>query len=110
MIDWTRVARLRDEIGAEDFDEVAELFLMEVEHTLGLLDGAASDVVQMEEHLHFLKGSALNLGFAAFSEMCRAGEEAAARGELVLDLGELVALYDTSRAVFEEEYAVRFVA
>ncbi len=27
MIDWTRVEELRDEIGPEDFAEVAELFL-----------------------------------------------------------------------------------
>ena len=29
MIDWARVSELRDEVGAEDFDEVVELFLEE---------------------------------------------------------------------------------
>lgn len=67
MIDWTRVAELRAEIGAEDFDEVAELFLMEVEDTLSRLSRASADVTQMQELLHFLKGSALNLGFSDMS-------------------------------------------
>ena len=40
MIDWDRVSELREEIGAEDYEEVAELFLMEVEDTLAQLDGA----------------------------------------------------------------------
>ena len=30
MIDWARVAEFYDEVGAEDFDEVVELFLEEV--------------------------------------------------------------------------------
>ena len=31
MIDWKRVRELRDEIGEEDFSEVVDLFLEEVE-------------------------------------------------------------------------------
>ena len=30
MIDWDRVSELRDEVGAEDFLEVVEMFLDEV--------------------------------------------------------------------------------
>ena len=30
MIDWPRVKELKDEIGAEDFGEVVDLFLEEV--------------------------------------------------------------------------------
>ncbi|WP_442970022.1 hypothetical protein [Roseovarius sp. ZX-A-9] len=37
MIDWSRVAELRSEIGAEDFDEVVELFLEEVEAEISVL-------------------------------------------------------------------------
>ena len=36
MIDWSRVEELRDKIGAEDFDEVVELFLSEVEDRIDL--------------------------------------------------------------------------
>ena len=37
MIDWARVSELRDEVGAEDFDEVVELFLEEVEEAIAAL-------------------------------------------------------------------------
>ena len=40
MIDWSRVHELVDEIGAEDFGEVVELFLAEVETAIDLLGGA----------------------------------------------------------------------
>lgn len=110
MIDWDRVAELRDEIGPEDFDEVAELFLMEVEDTLSQLDDAKSDLPQMKELLHFLKGSALNLGFGAMSDMCSKGETDAARGVQSVDVSELRKLYEASRHTFEAEFAARFAA
>ena len=34
MIDWDRVSELRDEVGADDFDEVVDLLLS---HSFGLL-------------------------------------------------------------------------
>lgn len=110
MIDWARVSELRDEIGAEDFDEVAELFLMEVEDTLTQLDSAAEDACQMQELLHFLKGSALNLGFQEVSNLCSRGEVDAGNGKLTVDADQLKALYAQSRAVFETEFAQRFAA
>ncbi len=66
MIDWTRVSELRDEIGAEDFGEIVEIFLEEVEEEISALrDGVENEA--LEAKLHFLKGSALNLGFADFA-------------------------------------------
>ena len=65
MIDWPRVTELREEVGAEDFGEVVEIFLEEVEEVIGKLEGG--DRGQLEQDLHFLKGSALNLGFDEFS-------------------------------------------
>lgn len=79
MINWSRVAELRDEIGAEDFDEVVELFLEEVEEVIERLRGL-TDRSSLEPDLHFLKGSALNLGFADLSDVCAAGEKMAAGG------------------------------
>ena len=58
MIDWDRLKELRDEVGAEDFDEVVELFLDEVEGVMDRLRDSP-DVDTLEEDLHFLKGSAL---------------------------------------------------
>ncbi len=110
MIDWTRVAELRREIGAEDFSEVAELFLMEVEDTLSRLDGAQNDPAQMQELMHFLKGSALNLGFAKLAEICSAAEFSATRGAGTVDARHLKQLFSQSRKLFEAEFAERFAA
>jgi histidine phosphotransfer protein HptB len=110
MIDWARVAQLREEIGADDFDEVAELFLMEVEDTLSRLDNASNDLPQMQELLHFLKGSALNLGFRDVCEICSKGEADAGNGLLTVDPAILKDLYAKSRALFETEYKQRFAA
>lgn len=110
MIDWTRVTELRDEIGAEDFEEVAELFLMEVEDTLSRLDDAADSATQMQELMHFLKGSALNLGFSTLSDICSKGESDAAMGRISVDIPALKTLYAQSRDFFETEYPQRFAA
>ncbi|MFP4043627.1 MAG: histidine kinase [Rhodosalinus sp.] len=66
MIDWTRVTELHREVGAEDFEEVVTLFVEEVEAALDALDHDDPS----PEHLHFLKGSALNLGFTALAQQC----------------------------------------
>lgn len=105
LIDWTKVNELRDEIGAEDFDEVVELFLEEVEETISVIGQAGRT---LEHDLHFLKGSALNLGFAQFSDLCRDGEAAAAKGEEArIDVDAVVTLYQASRAQFLAELETR---
>lgn len=100
MIDWERVDELRDEIGKEDFDEVVEIFLEEVEEVIALFSGdVARD--QIETHLHFLKGSALNLGFRNLSALCQIGESAAAHNQFdQIDLSAVVASYERSKAEF----------
>ena len=98
MIDWIRVTELRDEIGAEDFDEVVALFLEEVETEIDALRvGVAPD--QLEAKLHFLKGSALNLGFAEFSALCQSGESAAEAYDLI-DLPATLGSFDRSKSEF----------
>ena len=45
MIDWTRVDELRNEVGNDDFLEVAELFLEEVDEVISrLTDAPAEDL------------------------------------------------------------------
>ena len=101
MIDWQRVADLRDEIGSEDFEEVVPLFLEEVATITETLR-AGPDLSRLEEDLHFLKGSALNLGFEAFSALCHAGEKAAAAGQAAkVDVTEILDCFDASKATFE---------
>ena len=103
MIDWSRVNELRDEVGAEDFEEVVELFLEEVEEVIARLRNAP-ELSQLEQDLHFLKGSALSLGFKAFSDLCQTGEKLSAEGhsELVETAG-IVLCFDQSKSVFLSE-------
>ena len=100
MIDWTRISELRDEIGADDFTEVVELFLIEVEDEIEKLQ--ASDTPEsIESELHFLKGSALNLGFKTFSELCQAGETAASQNHMdTIDIGQIIQCYEASKSMF----------
>ncbi|WP_299684551.1 Hpt domain-containing protein [uncultured Tateyamaria sp.] len=101
MIDWQRVSDLRDEIGAEDFEEVVPLFLEEVSGVIDALS-AGPDLSRLEEDLHFLKGSALNLGFEAFSNLCSAGEKAAAAGHAAaVNVPEILDCFHASKATFE---------
>lgn len=100
MIDWNRVTELRDEIGAEDFGDVVEIFLEEVEEEIAKLDDTL-DAQGLESTLHFLKGSAMNLGFLVFSGLCQQGESAAASGAGDgVDLTEITNAYDASKQEF----------
>lgn len=98
MIDWQRVAELKEEIGTEGFAEVADMFLDEAEGAVrALLSGLPAS--QIEAQLHFLKGSALNLGLSELAAICQEGERKAAAGEgEAVDLNQMAAIYNASRA------------
>lgn len=103
MIDWNRVQVLKNEVGSEDFGEIVDLFLEEVETAIAELT-AAGDRKGLGENLHFLKGSALSVGFARFSDLCQAGETAAEQGQTeLIDLEELSEAYQASKKTFLEE-------
>lgn len=105
MIDWTRIKNLRDEVGAEDFDEVVEIFIEEVAETIERLR-ASPQVETLGEDLHALKGSALNLGFESFSDLCQAGETLAGEGRAdEIKLEPILASYDASKVAFLEGLA-----
>ncbi len=76
MIDWLRVADLRMEIGDEAFGEVVALFLEETDEVILRLPKlqTLSDVAR---DLHFLKGSALNLGLNGLAALTSEGERQA---------------------------------
>lgn len=100
MIDWNRVRELRAEIGSEAFEEVLDLFLEEVECALASLR-SASDAEGLEAQFHFLKGSALNLGFEALADMCEENERKARAGRLAgVRVTEVITGYEASKAVF----------
>lgn len=85
LIDWARVRELRDEIGDDGFSDVVALFLEESDTVIARI-GAGNAATGAD--LHFLRGAALNLGFADLAESCRAGA----------DLAALAALYAQSKA------------
>lgn len=100
MIDWQRVDELRDEVGAEDFAEVVEIFLEEVDEVAARLRQSPAPRTY-ESELHFLKGSALNLGFAALGSLCGTAEKLAAGGrEQEVDIAPVLSCYEASRAEF----------
>lgn len=108
MIDWDRVAELRSEIGAEDFAEVVDMFLEEADEVAETMQ-AKLPPDAVEAALHFLKGSALNLGFRELAQLCQVGEKAAACGDAKnVNLGQVVVTYEQSKLAFiagKERYA-----
>lgn len=109
MIDWDRITELRNEIGPDDFEEVVELFLEEMEDALGTVPGAKPG--DLAAVLHSLKGSALNLGFVTLARLCERGELLAATGRAGdVDRAGLLAAYVTTRTDFLRGIDRRFVA
>jgi histidine phosphotransfer protein HptB len=97
MIDWKRVEELRDEIGADGFAEVAAMFLDEAEGAVKALISGLPDS-EVEGQLHFLKGSALNLGLSDLAAICQEGERKAAAGHAALiDTMQVAAIWRASR-------------
>lgn len=102
MIDWGRVDELREEIGAEDFGEVVDLFLIEVEEVMDRLM-AGPDLSKLRDEMHFLKGSSLNLGFRELARLCMEGERAAAKGEPEkVQVAAVIATFAASKTTFME--------
>ncbi|MFN3846361.1 MAG: Hpt domain-containing protein [Paracoccaceae bacterium] len=99
MIDWARVHELRSEIGADDFGDVAALFLEEADEVVGRLSHL-TDAASMERDLHFLKGCALNLGFSELAKICQSGERRAASGITDIFMSDVAGVYSQSRTAF----------
>ncbi len=110
MIDWKRVEELRQEIGADGFAEVADMFLDEADQAVRtLISGLAAE--EVEGQLHFLKGSALNLGLADLAAICQDGERKAAAGYgALVDVGRVAAVYHSSRALLLRRLATEAAA
>lgn len=100
MIDWDRVRELRDEVGAEDFQEVVQIFLEELDEALVRLRDAPAHGIE-EGDLHFLKGCALNLGFDDVTRLCREGECVLRSGPLPPEkAAEITAAGERSKEAF----------
>lgn len=108
MIDWVRVAELRDEVGEDAFAEVVGLFLEEVDASIAQLRPDLGDE-ELAAEFHSLKGAALNLGLRDMSALCGAAEaRAGARARDPDDVSEVAACYARSRRVFVAGLSERF--
>lgn len=102
MIDWNQIKQLEEDVGAEDLADVVEIFIEEVDEAVDALrNGSAPTGADLAAAMHFLKGSAYNLGFKAFGDKCSVGEKEANGGVGdKIDLSVIVELYDASKAEF----------
>jgi HPt (histidine-containing phosphotransfer) domain-containing protein len=102
MINWQQIKQLEEDVGPEDLAEVVTLFLSEVDDAVSDLNKvAASTPEEIVAALHFLKGSAYNLGFQTFGEYCSEGEIKAKNGDLTeISFEKVEGLYEDSRAEF----------
>lgn len=109
MIDWQRVNALREEVGPEDFGEVIDLFIDEVDAEIELLQ-SASTTAELGSKLHFLKGSALSLGFRKFSTLCHEGESALSKKpQADVDIRAILECYQVSRSEFLAQVTERII-
>lgn len=97
MLNNSRIAELKAEVGEEDFTEVVELFCEEVEEILDALTNVTR--TSLRDKLHFLKGSALNIGLDAVGDLCRAEEiRLEADPDATADIAAIRTAYAASKA------------
>lgn len=92
MIDWARVKELKEDIGDDDFAEVVDIFTEEIEASLEEM--AQRFPQNLAEDLHFLKGSAANIGFDLMYKTCTECEKNTAK----VDINTLSTLYFDSKS------------
>ena len=96
MIDWQQMENLAEEVGREDLREVLEIFFEEVEETLAEIH--TDDISDLRTKLHFLKGSALNIGFREMADRCTQHEnELVSEPENAPDVQEIMVIFKKSR-------------
>lgn len=100
MIDWSRVAELRDEIGSSSFTEVVDIFLTETGASVARLTGGC-DPAHIGAELHLLKGGAMTLGFEDVARLCQQGETMAQDGAAAqVDVTAIARAYDLACDAF----------
>ncbi len=99
MIDWDRVRELRDDVGAEDFVALVDIFLDEADEVVARL-GGPPEAISVDD-LHFLRGAMLNLGFRQVSALCQTLETRISGGRCDSEeASALLAAYVAARAEF----------
>lgn len=101
MIDWGRVDELREEVGEEDLVEVIDMFCEEVEEVLAGLASASS--AELPGQIHFLKGSAQNIGISSVSDLCKSFEDAMrSDSAFTPDIAGLVSAFGEARTALSQ--------
>lgn len=72
------------------------MFLEEADEVIGRIPKTVG-AKALEADLHFLKGAALNLGFAKLAALCQDGERRAASGRTDIDLAQVSTCYRASK-------------
>ena len=80
MIDWTKVSELAEELGEDDFADVVGLFLSDSDTAVADLIETDDSGTALRDRLHYLKGSAMTLGFVDMTCLCAEGEKLAHAG------------------------------
>jgi HPt (histidine-containing phosphotransfer) domain-containing protein len=105
MINWAQIDSLISDVGEEDVAEVIEIFLDEVDQKLDDMRGIApkSEPQDMAADLHFLKGSALNIGFEEMGQFCSKAENQfkSGSGDPQGVVQAIAVLFEQSRSVLE---------
>lgn len=103
MLDWTHIIRLRQEVGEDSFAEIVDLFFTEVNDVFDRLRRQGATHTDM----HFLKGSAANLGFAEFSKRCQIAEHMLLSNEGEPDIQSVFDSFEASCKSFQDGLAKR---
>jgi len=105
MIDWKRIAELREDLGEDDVHALAQMFFEEADQVIDRLrQGGAGGT--LEADMHFLAGSALSIGFVRLGTLCADYERLAAEGNSVMiDTGAVIRCYDQSVVEFRAAVA-----
>lgn len=103
LVDLARLEELVADIGEEALPEIMDMFVAEVEDSLAALRREERQAAgEIASEAHFIRGSALNLGFMALAEACGKVEKlAAAAPGTPVATARIAALFDRSRAELE---------
>ena len=92
MIDWIRIDELRDEVGQEALENLQR----------------ADTVITLLDQLHFLQGSALNLGFSNFAAICRNEENSLQKDPShKVEIDKIYGAFSSSKQQFYESNLIK---
>lgn len=110
MINWNRVNELRDDFGEDVFTEIVTVFLEETDGVINRLKSVGIDP-ELGKTMHFLKGSALNLGFTQMASLSQLAETAATQNQASLGMiANVINSYESSKSHFRNSLAPTFAA